>query len=64
MKRDEDVKNTPQPVILPFESLEEANSQAGFSVKSAGTVYKVTTHFDSSGKQSVFDQLKKLLLPD
>ena len=64
MKRDNDIKGTPLSVILPFENLEEANSQAEFTVKSAGTVYTVTTHFDPSGKQSVFDQLKKLLLPD
>ena len=64
MKRDDETKDTLQPVILPFENLEEANSQAEFTVKSAGTVYTVTTHFDPSGKQSVFEQLKKLLLSD
>ena len=64
MKRDEDVKNTPQPVILPFESLEEANSQAEFSIKAAGTVYTVTTHFDPNGRESVLEQLKRLLLAD
>ena len=63
MKRD-DIKDAPLPVILPFENLEEANSQVEFSMKSAGIVYTVTTHFDPSGKQSVFEQLKKLLLSD
>ena len=64
MKRDDETKETLLPVILPFENIDEANSQAEFTVKSAGTIYKVTTHFDSSGKQSVFEQLKKLLLSD
>lgn len=64
MKQDNDAKDTPLPAILPFESLEEANSQTEFSIKAAGTVYTLTTHFDPSGKQSVFEQLKKLLLPD
>ena len=57
MKRDE-IKDAPLPVILPFEKLEEANSQTEFSVKAAGTIYTVTTHFDPYGKQSVFKQLK------
>ena len=64
MKQDDETKDTPLSVILPFESLEEANSEAEFTVKSAGTVYTVTTHFDPYGKQSVFEQLKKLLLSD
>ena len=64
MKRDNEIMDTPLPVILPFENLEEANSQAEFTLRSAGTVYSVTTHFDPSGKQSVFEQLKKLLLSD
>ena len=64
MKQDDNANGKPLPVILPFENLEEANSQAEFTVKSAGTVYTVTTHFDPSGKQSVFEQLKKLLLSD
>lgn len=63
MKQDNDAKDTPLPAILPFESLEEANSRRSFP-KAAGTVYTVTTHFDPSGKQSVFEQLKKLLLPN
>ena len=64
MKQDDNANGTPLPVILPFENLEEANSQAEFTVKSAGTVYSVTTHFDPAGKQSIFEQLKKLLLSD
>ena len=35
-----------------------------FTVEAAGTVYTVNTHFDSTAKSSVFDQLKRLLLKD
>lgn len=39
-------------------------SAGSFTVEAAGTVYTVNTHFDSTAKSSVFDQLKRLLLKD
>ncbi len=51
-------RNTDHISLLPHETLEDMNASGDF------TVYTVSTHFDPSGRQSVFDQLKKLLLSD
>lgn len=50
-------------IPYPFEA-DELNKDFSFEVESAGTVYTVSTHFDPEGKQSLFEQLQKLLLKD
>ena len=40
----------------------EPNDESSFKVKIDGTVYEVTTHFNESGKQSVLQQFRDLLL--
>ena len=50
--------------VLPcmYDSFEEVNAEDRLSITIGGTVYDVRTHFNIEGKQSVFEQLKKLLL--
>lgn len=52
--------------ILPFayESLEEVNRLNAFTVQIGRTLYVVNPHFDQDGKESVFRQMKKLVLAD
>ena len=57
-------RNTDHISLLPHETLEDMNASGDFTIKESSTVYTVSTHFDPSGRQSVFDQLKKLLLSD
>lgn len=59
-----DNRNTEHPFLLPHEAVEDANAPMDLTVKASGTVYTVNAHFDPEGRQSVFDQLKKLLLSD
>ena len=40
----------------------EPNAESSFNMKIGGTVYEVTTHFNESGKQSVLQQFRDLLL--
>lgn len=40
----------------------EPDAESTFKVKIGGTVYEVTTHFNESGKQSVLQQFRDLLL--
>ena len=40
----------------------EPVAESTFKVKIGGTVYEVTTHFNESGKQSVLQQFRDLLL--
>lgn len=40
----------------------EPNTESSFKMKIGGTVYEVTTHFNESGKQSVLQQFRDLLL--
>jgi hypothetical protein len=40
----------------------EPDAESSFSIKIGGTVYEVTTHFNESGKQSVLQQFRDLLL--
>ncbi len=40
----------------------EPDAESSFKVKIGGTVYEVTTHFNESGKQSVLQQFRDLLL--
>ena len=56
-------KSTVSVIPYPFQA-EELNKDFSFEVESAGTVYTVSTHFDPDGKQSLFEQLQKLLLKD
>ena len=49
---------------FPYDSFEEVNEEDRFSVIIGSTEYEIRNHFDLSGRQSVFDQLKKLLLSD
>ncbi|MBR5717715.1 MAG: hypothetical protein IKX16_01695 [Clostridia bacterium] len=49
---------------FPYDSFEEVNEEDRFSVIIGSTEYEIRNHFDPSGRQTVFDQLKKLLLPD
>ena len=58
-----DNRNTDHPILLTHEDFEDANAPMDLTVKASGTVYTVSAHFDPDGRQSVFDQLKKLLLP-
>jgi len=65
MKNDNESTIRNKPIIpFPHEAIDEANRPFGFTVVSKGTVYSVNTHFDSNGRESVFSQLKKLLLTD
>ena len=65
MKNDNESTIRNKPIIpLPHEAIEEVNRQFGFMVVSKGTVYTVNTHFDPNGRESVFGQLKRLLLSD
>ena len=65
MKNDNETTIRNNPIIpLPHEAIEEVNRQFGFMVVSKGTVYTVNTHFDPNGRESVFGQLKRLLLSD
>lgn len=59
-----DNRNTDHSFLLPHEAADEANTLMDLTVKASGTVYTVSAHFDPDGRQSVFDQLKKLLLSD
>lgn len=34
----------------------------GFSMRIGGTVYEITTHFDTEGKESVLQQFRDLIL--
>lgn len=67
MKQDDKQKNEKQlestSGILD-ELRDNMKSVGTFTVEAAGTVYTVNTHFDSTAKSSVFDQLKRLLLND
>ena len=40
----------------------EPDAESSFNIKIGGTVYEVTTHFNESGKQSVLQQFRDLLL--
>lgn len=40
----------------------EPNAESSFKMKIGGTVYEVTTHFNESGKQSVLQQFRDLLI--
>lgn len=40
----------------------EPDVESSFKLKIGGTVYEVTTHFNESGKQSVLQQFRDLLL--
>lgn len=65
MKNDNETTIRNKPIIpLPHETIEEANQPFGFMVVSKGTVYSVNTHFDPNGRESVLEQLKRLLLAD
>jgi hypothetical protein len=65
MKNDNESTIRNKPIIpLPHEAIEEANQPFGFTVVSKGTVYSVNTHFDLNGRESVLEQLKRLLLAD
>ena len=67
MKQDDQQRST-ESMESTFGILDELRdnmkSAGSFTVEAAGTVYTVNAHFDPDGKQSVFDQLKKLLLAD
>lgn len=39
-----------------------ANYEKTYSIKIGGTTYEVTTHFNKDGKESVFQQFKRLIL--
>lgn len=65
MKNDNESTIRNKPIIpLPHEAIEEANQPFGFTVVSKGTAYSVNTHFDPNGRESVLEQLKRLLLAD
>ncbi len=65
MKNDNETTIRNKPIIpLPHEAIEEVNQQFGFTVVSKGTAYSVNTHFDPNGRESVLEQLKRLLLAD
>lgn len=65
MKNDNESTIRDKPIIpLPHEAIDEANQPFGFTVVSKGTVYSVNTHFDPNGRESVFGQMKRLLLSD
>ena len=51
-------------VPLPHEAIGETNEPTKFAVISKKTVYIVNSRFDPNGRESVFSQLKKLLLTD
>ena len=38
------------------------NYEKTYSIKIGGTTYEVTTHFNKDGKESVFQQFKRLIL--
>ena len=40
----------------------EPGAESSFDMRIGGTVYEVTTHFNGSGKQSVLQQFRDLLL--
>lgn len=40
----------------------EPDAESSFKMKIGGTVYEVTIHFNESGKQSVLQQFRDLLL--
>lgn len=48
--------------ILDFAPYLKEAAEDSFSMKLGGTTYEVTTHFNPSGKQSVLEQFKELLL--
>ena len=65
MKNDNESTIRNKPIIpFPHEAIDEANQPFGFTVVSKGTAYSVNTHFDPNGRESVFGQLKRLLLSD
>ena len=67
MKQDDQQKNAEdleRTDSILDELRDNMKNGSSFTVEAAGTVYTVNTHFDSTAKSSVFDQLKRLLLND
>ncbi len=49
---------------FPYDSLEEVNRPNGFSMKIGRSTYIVNTFFDPDGRESVFRQMRKVILAD
>ena len=49
---------------FPYESLEEVNHPTGFTMKIGRSTYIVNTFFDPDGRESVFRQMRKVILAD
>ena len=52
-----------QSIVMPdFAPFFEGSSTESFSMKLGGTIYDVTTHWNTEGSQTVLQQFKELLL--
>ena len=56
-------ENTKDDALIVFSPVAlYSDDDNTFSIKSGGTTYEVTTHFNKYGNETVFQQFKRLLL--